>query len=146
MKKIAILALSTVLLFNCKKEEPVTATSAPEKGANVGFVFKQYYDGTEVTSADFGTTQYTNAKGTVHTISKLQYLVSNITLHKTNGEEVNLGGYNFIDLSNPESRFYTSEMKAPEGNYTGITIASWAILKMKGKSFFSNSSSPSFGE
>lgn len=31
-------------------------------------------------------------------------------------------------------------------NYTGIAIASWAILKMKGKSFFSTSSRFSFGE
>jgi hypothetical protein len=32
------------------------------------------------------------------------------------------------------------------GNYTGIALASWAILKMKGKSFFSNLNSLSFGE
>lgn len=122
MKKIIVLTISTLFFISCKREDPIVPAPTPDPSATVGFVFKQYYDGAEVTASDFGTTQYTNAKGTKHTITKLQYLVSNITLHKTDGTEVNLGGYNLVDLAQPLTRFYTSAITAPEGSYTGVSI------------------------
>jgi hypothetical protein len=122
MKKTLIALTALTLIFSSCKEEEVLAPKAIDNSTDVSFVFKQYYDGAEVTAADFGTTQYTNAKGTIHTISKLQYLVSNITLHKTDGSEVNLGGYNFIDLDKPLTRFYTPSVKVPEGSYSGVSL------------------------
>lgn len=122
MKK-TLIALSALILIlsSCKKEEE-PMTSKTQEPTDVNFVFKQYYGSQEVTAADFGTTQYTNAKGTMHTISKLQYLISNITLHKSDGNEVNLGGYNFIDVEKPNSRFYTPSVSVPEGSYTGVSV------------------------
>ena len=121
MKKIILVISAIILIASCKKDEPVTP-AVEQPTPTVNFLFQQNYDGAAVTSADFGTTKYTNAKGTNHTISKLQYLVSNITLHKTNGEEVDLGGYNFVDLANADSRSYTPTAKVSAGTYTGVSI------------------------
>ena len=121
MKKILIAISAIILIASCKKDNPTTPVVA-EKIPTVNFLFQQNYDGAEVTSADFGITQYTNAKGTIHTITKLQYLVSNITLHKTNGEEVELGGYNLVNLADADSRGYTPTVTVPAGTYTGVSI------------------------
>jgi len=121
MKKIIIAISAIILIVSCKKEESVTPiVELPTP--NVNFLFQQDYDGTSISSADFGATQFTNAKGTNHTITKLQYLVSNITLHKTNGDEVELGGYNLIDLADADSRYYTPTVTVPAGTYTGVSI------------------------
>ena len=121
MKKTLIALSALVLIFtSCKEEDPITPKA--QETTDVNFIFKQYYGGQEVTASDFGTTQYTNAKGTMHTISKLQYLVSNITLHKTDGSEVDLGGYNLIDVAQPLTRFYTPSVSVPEGSYSGVSI------------------------
>lgn len=121
MKKIIIAISAIILIASCKKEDTVIPV-VEQPSPNVNFMFQQNYDGVAVSSADFATTQFTNAKGTNHTITKLQYLVSNITLHKTNGEEVELGGYNFVDLTDPDSRYYTPTVDVPAGTYTGVSI------------------------
>ncbi len=122
MKKTLIALSALTLIFSsCKEEEPLTPKTT-DTSTDVNFVFKQYYDGYEVTAADFGAKQFLNAKGTSHTISKLQYLISDITLHKTDGSEVNLGGYNLIDVSQPLSRFYTPAVQIPEGSYSGVSV------------------------
>lgn len=121
MKKLILAISALAVMASCKKEDPVTPVIV-ESSPTVNFLFQQNYDGAEVTSADFGTTQYTNARGTNHTITKLQYLVSNIVLHKSNGEEVDLGGYNFIDLADADSRYYTPTVAVPAGRYSGVTI------------------------
>lgn len=121
MKKIIIAISAIILISSCKKEDDTTPVIV-EKSPTVNFLFQQDYNGAEVTSLDFGTTTYTNEMGTNHTITKLQYLVSNITLHKTNGDEVNLGGYNLIDLADDDSRTYTPSSEIPAGTYTGVSI------------------------
>ena len=76
MKKTLIALSALTLIFSsCKEEEPLTPKTT-DTSTDVNFVFKQYYDGYEVTAADFGAKQFLNAKGTSHTISKLQYLIS----------------------------------------------------------------------
>ncbi|MEN8928266.1 MAG: MbnP family protein [Flavobacteriales bacterium] len=121
MKKILFTLTVIALMTSCKKDE-VSPEPMAEATPVVNFMFQQDYKGTSVTSADFGATTYTNEKGTMHTITKLQYLVSNITLHKTNGEEVILGGYNFVDLTDSESMLYTPTENIPEGTYTGVSL------------------------
>lgn len=121
MKKLIIALSALAIIASCSKES-ADLTPANSTQTKTNFLFKQYYDGAEVTSNDFGATQYTNAKGTIHTITKLQYLVSNITLHKTDGSEVNLGGYNLIDLDLPLSRYYTPMNEIPTGSYSAVTI------------------------
>ncbi|MEN8810078.1 MAG: MbnP family protein [Flavobacteriales bacterium] len=121
IKNSIFLLLFSTILFSCK-EEDLVIDKKMEAETEVSFVFKQKYNGSEVKSTDLSSTLYTNQKGNVHTISKLQYLVSKITLHKTDGSEVDLGGYNFVDMDKPLSRFYTPEVMVPEGKYTGVSM------------------------
>ncbi len=122
--KNTILALASLILIgtSCKKTDDPMDNKTDMVNTEVSFIFKQKYNDNEVLSSDLASTQYTNAKGNVHTISKLQYLVSNITLHKTDGSEVDLGGYNFVDIDKPLTRFYTPGVAIPEGKYTGISM------------------------
>ena len=122
--KNTILALASLILIgtSCKKTDDPMDNKTDMVNTEVSFIFKQKYNDNEVLSSDLANTQYTNAKGNVHTISKLQYLVSNITLHKTDGSEVDLGGYNFVDIDKPLTRFYTPGVAIPEGKYTGISM------------------------
>lgn len=121
MKKI-ITALSALAIMASCTKEPVEVTPVVTPETKTSFVFKQFYDGEEVLVQEFGTKQFTNARGTVHTISKLQYLVSDITLHRVDGSEVNLGGYNFINMDMPLSRFYTPATEIPTGSYAAISL------------------------
>ena len=121
MKKL-IIALSALAIITSCTKEPADVTPSKTVETKTNFLFKQYYDGVEVLSQDFGSKQYTNAKGTMHTISKLQYLVSNITLHKVDGSEVNLGGYNLINLDMPLSRYYTPMNEIPAGTYSAVSL------------------------
>lgn len=122
--KNTILALASLILIgtSCKKTDDPMDNKTDMVNTEVSFIFKQKYNDNEVLTSDLASTQYTNAKGNVHTISKLQYLVSNITLHKTDGSEVDLGGYNFVDIDKPLTRFYTPGVAIPEGKYTGISM------------------------
>lgn len=122
--KNTILALASLIIIgtSCKKTDDPMDNKTDMVNTEVSFIFKQKYKDNEVLTSDLASTQYTNAKGNVHTISKLQYLVSNITLHKTDGSEVDLGGYNFVDIDKPLTRFYTPGVAIPEGKYTGISM------------------------
>ncbi len=121
IKNTLLLLFASAILFSCKEDEPMIEKKQ-EADTEVSFIFKQKYDGNEVKTENLSSTLYANEKGNVHTISKLQYLVSNITLHRTDGSEVDLGGYNFVDIDKPMTRFYTPSVMVPEGKYTGISM------------------------
>ena len=122
MKKIILATLSSIVILSSCKKEVTPADPVQEPSATTRFVFKQYFDGKEITSSDFGTIKYKNAKGTNMSITKLQYLISDITLHKTDGTDVHLGGYNLVDVAQPLTRFYQSEISAPLGSYYAVSI------------------------
>jgi hypothetical protein len=80
------------------------------------------YGGTSVMPSDFDSLVYTNDKGTVHSITKLQYLVSDFVLYKADGDSIVVEGYNFVDFDNTNSFAYSfpTEMHVPTGDYTGV--------------------------
>jgi len=123
MKKTILILIGAVIMMTACKKGEVIVEPIPVDNPAVKFVFKNYYDGAEVTKADFNTIKYTNAVGNNHSITRLRYLVSNITLHKVNGEEVNLGGYNFVDLNESAlTRYHTPDVAIPAGKYSGVSI------------------------
>lgn len=88
----------------------------------VNFNFTQNYDLTPVTYADFDVIKYTNQFGNAHSITRLRYLVSNIALHKSNGDSVLIDGYNFVDLATNTGLTYSPSTEFPYGSYTGISF------------------------
>ncbi|UKM65830.2 hypothetical protein GSB9_02401 [Flavobacteriaceae bacterium GSB9] len=86
------------------------------------FKFNHTWDGTEVTNANFNSIQFTNANGEQLSITKLRYLISNITFEKASGETYILDGYQLIDVTNNKNLNFTSTSTIPAGQYSNVSI------------------------
>lgn len=64
---------------------------------------------------------YTNAKGQDFNVTRLRYLVSDITFHKADGNSFTIDEYHLVDLSKPETKTFNPETKVPAGEYTSIS-------------------------
>ena len=115
MKKIVLLFAITATLFACKDvdEDEVVTTNY-----NMTFNFTHNWDGEEITNPDYQTTVYTNANGEELTISKLDYLISNITFTDEDGEKTVIEGYNIMNARDGVNTQYSPSRKIPEGEYT----------------------------
>ncbi len=116
MKKIALLLILAIAFVGCNDDD--------DSPSNVvmSIVLSQNWDGTNVTAADFGTTEFTNQNGDVLTISKLRYLISKVTLYNSFGDAIELPGYNLVDLSDDNTLSFTKNAVFPPGTYTRITF------------------------
>ena len=114
MKKIALMAIMAVALISCNNDDD----SAPVVPVNVDFNFTHNWEGTEIVNADFETTQYTNAAGTVQTLSKLVYLISDITFTDSDGNFYNAGDYNLVNARQETGLSFTPVLQIPPGNYS----------------------------
>jgi len=115
MKKIALLLAMTFVAFACNNDDddntitPVNTT--------VNFSFTQNFNGSNITNADFDTTVYTNEHGEELTLSKLVYLISDITFTSSSGEVFDAGDYNLVDARNGTGLIFTPDIIIPEGEY-----------------------------
>jgi hypothetical protein len=82
--------------------------------------FSHNFDGTAVTAADFDQLNYTNANGDLLSVTKMQYLISDVRLYKTNGDSLYVNGYHLIDLSDPATFSYVIPNAIDVDLYTGI--------------------------
>ncbi len=114
--KIALLLVTTVI-FSCSK----TTNTEPQYYPII-INFTQNWDGTTVTSNDFGAFNYTNQHGENLNITKLRYLLSRITLRRTNGETVELSNYNLIDMTDSNSLTLTTSEDVLEGDFDNISF------------------------
>lgn len=91
-------------------------------GSHIMIKMNHKYSGAAVLPTDFNALKYTNDKGTIHSISKLQYLVSNFVLYKTNGDSIVVNGYNLVDFDNTNSFAYAfpEALHIPNEDYSGI--------------------------
>ena len=141
IKISSILIIASLALFSCKKDkkgctdstacnydaEAVVDDNTCEacnttSSQNISFNFTHNYDLTAVTATDFGTIKYTNDFGNQHSITKLRYLISNIALHKANGDSVLIPGYNLVDLTNGTGLTYSPTTKVPDGVYKSVSF------------------------
>lgn len=146
MKKTPLLFLiSLMLIVSCSEDNDDNVSQV-----NVTFNFSHNWDETPVTNTDFNTIQFTNANGEQMSITKLRYLISNITFTSTNGERLVLAGYNLVDVTNTTNLSFTSLTNIPIGkynnvsftfgfnnddnynNYTDLNSASWTVPAMLG--------------
>ncbi|GAB4248169.1 MAG: hypothetical protein Kow0079_00130 [Vicingaceae bacterium] len=143
--KLIIAILSVTVLFSaCKKKEGCTdpkainydadakkddgtcvyeSTTTPDPHhTHLIINFNHSYDGFPVTSGVFGPIMFVNQTGSLHSIEKLQYLVSDFTLYKSNGDSVVINDYQLVDLSVDSTLTYVSPTHIEEGNYTGFSF------------------------
>ncbi|RMA65822.1 MbnP family protein [Ulvibacter antarcticus] len=116
MKKIALfLAVAiSIVVVSCKSDDDTTTTP---QNVNVAFTFTQNWDGNNITNADYETTVYTNAHGTDQTISKLDYLISDITFTNSTGQSFSAEDYNLISARNGTNVNFTPDVQIPTGDY-----------------------------
>ncbi|GAA4889684.1 hypothetical protein GCM10023311_12210 [Flaviramulus aquimarinus] len=146
MKKIRpIFLILLLLIVSCSDDNDDKVSQA-----NITFNFNHNWDETPVTNTDFNTIQFTNANGEQMSITKLRYLISNITFTSTNRERLVLAGYSLVDLTNATNLSFTSLTNIPIGkynnvsftfgfnndhnynNYTDLNSASWNVPEMLG--------------
>ncbi len=113
MKKIALSLFVALAIVSCKKSDD----DATPQNVTVDFNFTHNWDGDAIENADFDVIQYTNAHGETLSLSKLVYLISDVTFTNANGEVFDAGDYTLIDVKEGELTF-TPEIEIPEGTYT----------------------------
>lgn len=115
MKKITFLVAMALAIVSCKSDDESGTPQAED--VSVAFQFTQNWDGTEITNSDFESTVYTNERGEVLTLSKLVYLISDITFTAADGTVYDAGDYNLIDVRNGTGLTFTPNIEIPEGTY-----------------------------
>ena len=65
---------------------------------------------------------YTNASGQDYNVSRLQYLISDVTFNKVGGGSTTIEGYHYVDLDSTSTLTYTPSMQIPEGDYESISF------------------------
>lgn len=98
-------------------EQPPAATTS-----NITFNFTHNFDGTPVTNGNFNQFNFVNAFGDTLSISRLRYLISEIRLHKANGDSVLIDGHNLVDVTNATDLSYATTVDVPVGTYTGVSF------------------------
>ncbi|HAT67184.1 MAG TPA: hypothetical protein DCS66_21745 [Flavobacteriaceae bacterium] len=114
MKKIALLLLIAVAVISCKKSDD----DATPQNVTVDFNFTHNWDGDAITNADFDVIQYTNAHGENLSLSKLVYLISDVTFTNANGEVFDAGDYTLVNVREGSNLTFTPQIEIPEGTYT----------------------------
>jgi len=117
MKKIALFAVMAIALVSCKNDDD-SGTIIETPTVNVNFNFTHNWNGSEILESDFENTQYTNAAGTVQTISKIVYLISDVTFTDTNGIKYDAGDFNLVDVRRESNLSFTPTIHIPTGDYT----------------------------
>lgn len=147
MKKIVAITLMSIMTLVSCVEEDVPGL----QNTSVSINFKHNWDGTNVSSANFNTIQYSNANNDELSIEKLRYLISKVTFHKSNGETIVVEGYNLVDVTNDGNITYALPLQIPigaysnlsftfgfdnddnnDGAYTDLNAASWNVPMMLG--------------
>ncbi|WP_432412599.1 MbnP family protein [Rasiella sp. SM2506] len=116
MKKIALLLVTGAVLFSCNNDDDSKTTTEPDP-VTVDFQFTQYWDGDRIANADYQTTTYLNANNTMLKLSKLVYLISDITFTAQDGTVYDAGDYSLIDARNGTNATFTPDIEIPEGDY-----------------------------
>jgi hypothetical protein len=141
---IFLLCVLTLLACHKDNDDEVLPT-------NITFNFNHNWDASPVSNTDFNVIKYTNAHGEEMSISKLRYLISNITFQNSNGGTYILDGHNLVDVTNNTNLSFTSTKTIPTGiysnvsftfgfnnednydtNYTNLNSASWNVPAMMG--------------
>jgi uncharacterized lipoprotein NlpE involved in copper resistance len=115
MKKIALTLMASVLFIGCNNDDNAFV---PAPDTSVEFTFTQNWDGDPIENSDFDIPQYVNANGESMSISKLVYLISDITfVSLTTAETFDAGDYNLVNVREQTNLTFTPDIEIPEGEY-----------------------------
>jgi hypothetical protein len=107
-KTLLIVSTLTILLFSCTQDRPINTYLIVD--------FTQTVDGNPL---EKNSLEYTNAVGQNYSVQNLWYIISDITLHSDNGDNI-IKDYHFINIENPSTLSFSINNLA-DGNYTSIS-------------------------
>ena len=111
--KITLTFLTVALvLTGCKDND-----DTPLAELSPSFSFTHNWDGVPIENADYENTTYINERGESLTISKLVYLISDITFTDAQGNSFSAGDYNLVDARDGVNLSFTPDVVIQEGTY-----------------------------
>jgi hypothetical protein len=130
LRIILLIALSTLFLNSCKEpaDEPVIETG------KLSIQFMHYYLGERV---EYDTLRYTNEAGDLMMFSEIQYFVSDVTLHYTNGSTYLINKWkdiHYVDSDIISTQTWEVYDSLPAGNIDSISFT-FGINEEKNQSF-----------
>ena len=104
--------LLTLILMGCKDND-----DSPLAEVSPTISFSQNWDGVPINNADYEATTYINERGESLTLSKLVYLVSDITFTDAQGNGISAGDYVLIDAREGVNLSFSPDVVLQEGTY-----------------------------
>ena len=118
MKIKHIILLSSLVFTTCE----IDRETAVNPRVNLKLNFLHRWGQSNVSSADFNNTQFTNAFGNQLNIERLRYLISDIKITKADGEIITISNYNLLDLQDSSSLNITSFQSIETGVYNDLSF------------------------
>ena len=112
MRKIVLILGAIIVMVSCSDDDENASTPV-----SVDFNFTHNWDGATIENANFENTQYTNTFGKKQKISKLVYLISDITFTDAAGTVYDAGDYNLINAREGTNTLFTPGIEIPTGEY-----------------------------
>jgi hypothetical protein len=120
---VALILMLSISLVSCRKED---------KKANLSIGFTQTV-GPYALIKD--SLLYINAAGNQYVVNELQYFISDIILHKSNGETVTItqeNGIHYVDIDIPGTLAWNLDQEIPTGEYSSVSFT-FGINEVKNK-------------
>lgn len=141
MKKFALTLFTAIAFLACDKNDD---DSAVVENIAVDLNFTQNFDGTDINASNFNNIVYTVEHGEMISISRLRYLITDITFTNAAGVSTIVDEYNFVDVGEGigaavknillaagtytvSARFGFTEAKNTSDIYTDLNAASWNV-------------------
>lgn len=125
---ILVVSIVTIVQSCNTNDNPVENQSGKLK-----FYFQHRVDGEPVV---FDTMRYVNEAGNHYLVNEIQYFISDVTLHKSDGSEILLDGWediHYVDTDISSTQNWTFKDDIPPGDYDKITFT-FGISEEKNKS------------
>ena len=118
MKKHILIIVIIIGLVSCSSDDG----NQPIPDILISVTNSQNWDSENVTASDLGTTEFTDENGEILIIERLRYLISKVILTNSYGDEIEIGNYKLVDLTDNNTLNYATNIVVPPGTYTGISF------------------------
>ena len=118
MKKHILIIVIIIGLVSCSSDDG----NQPIPDILISVTNSQNWDSENVTASDLGTTEFTDENGEILIIERLRYLISKVILTNSYGDEIEIGSYKLVDLTDNNTLNYATNILVPPGTYTGISF------------------------